>query len=186
MSDVSILQRVAPVVSVTVTRYVARGSTARQTMAASWLATNEPSPPTCENGKGLNNLRWCLNLVFGPTRGAVLLAVRDLGGKKIPPWVGESTLSLWGAANLGMAIAISTSGIWDAEQISLNIMGTLGPQMFRFCAIQQVAEVTEGASLFLLGAGIISYVAEAGLQLYIVWRKQPEEVQMRMLRLGFA
>ncbi|HYO77820.1 MAG TPA: hypothetical protein VE010_15280 [Thermoanaerobaculia bacterium] len=159
-----------------------------------WLTTEDAGAPSCTNGKGLNNLRWCLNLVFGPTRGLVFLLIRDLSGRggvrkvKIPSWVGESTLSLWGAANLGMAIAVSTSGIWDAKQISVNILSTLGPQMFRFCAIQQVANATKLASLVLLGAGIVSYFAIAGLQLAIAFGKSAdaEEVQTRMVRLGFA
>jgi hypothetical protein len=152
-----------------------------------WAIQEDAGGLGCSLGtKELNNTRWLCNAIGGPLRGYCILAVRDFAKKPVPPWVGESTLALWGVANLGWVLAITIEGgVWDAEQASENIMMTLGPQALRICPIDVVYEATYGVSLAILVGGLVSYLAIAGIHFHQTWKSQAEEADARLLQLRY-
>jgi hypothetical protein len=152
-----------------------------------WAISEDAGGLGCHLGtKELNNTRWLCNAIGGPLRGYCILVVRDLVKKKVAPWIGESTLALWGVANLGWVLAITIKGgVWDAEQASENIMLTLGPQALRICPIDKVYEATRGVSLAILVAGLLSYLPIAGIHFHQTWKSQAEEADARLLHLGY-
>ncbi len=140
----------------------------------------------CTKGP-LNNLRWLLNIIFGPLRGTLIFLFRN----KIPDdkrvLAAEGTLTLWGVAHLGFAIGVAAWGVWSAGQIVVGILSTLAPQALRFAAIKEVVKATKGISLpALIILIVLTYMVILLAQVANVFGDDAEEANHRVLALGFA
>ncbi len=150
-----------------------------------WLIADDAGGFGCKN-KELNNLRWLLNIVFGPFLGTLIFIAKLFA--KIGPTVREVTLTLWGAANLGMVIAVAAYGVTTAGQTAINILGTLAPQALRFLCLPSLAESTDGITLaVLIGLIVATYIGIAAY--YIDKAINPGDefaVQERVLTFAVA
>lgn len=135
----------------------------------------------------LNNLRWLLNIIFGPCRGTVIFLLRNKIKENLRAPVAEGTLTAWGAAHLGMAIGVAAWGVWSPGQTVVGILSTLAPQALRFAAIQKVVVATDTISLVALAVLIIlTYLVILLAQVAVVFGSDAESAHVRMLEFGFA
>ena len=122
-----------------------------------WLHNTNAGGLSCLGTTEFNNLIWVLQVVFGPMRGGLLIASASKLGKKAGR-ISDATLTLWGAAHLGMFVALAVRQD-DEEQSKTvtNILSTLGPQLLRFMAIPEVAKRVPSLTKALVGVIIVSY-----------------------------
>lgn len=80
-------------------------------MTAPWALSPEPGWPGCQPGKpDFAVTNWICQLAFGPVRGLLIAKQSIVTDPKKKIYIGEITLTLWGAANLIMAAVNFASG----------------------------------------------------------------------------
>lgn len=124
-----------------------------------WLIADGAGGFGCKD-KPLNNLRWLLNIVFGPALGFLIFLIKLKA--KLGPELREVTLTLWGAANLGMVIAVAAYGVGTFGSTAINILTTLAPQLLRFLCLPSLAEASDGITVaVLIGLIVATYLGIA-------------------------
>ena len=111
-----------------------------------WALDSSAGAPSCatEDTKGFGNTIWICQIIFGPTRGLIVIPT--------PAVVSQLSVTIWGAAHLGMVIAHTIAqDDPDTGKVVQDVLTCLGPQLFQIAANQKVAAITKEVSPAALG-----------------------------------
>lgn len=112
---------------------------------APWLIRPNVPAPGCPAGTpGFAGTIWISQIVFGPARGAVILALMNPGKPRI--YTAELTLALWGVANLTMVVwnyvALGNNDTLAQLGLARSLTNIIPGQVARALFVPDIQEAT--------------------------------------------
>jgi len=110
-----------------------------------WVMGDPEGPPFPGTADGWTQWIWITQIMFGPTRGAILLAF------EVEAPAGDLSLSIWGVVRWGveaiLAIAEADENKSNAARTTERMLVCFGPQFCKFLHVPDVVAWTDRASL---------------------------------------
>jgi len=140
------------------------GRFASSIFSTPWAMKADAGGFSCSDAQGLSNTIWLCQLLCGPSRGSILLVANMVSKGKIPTEVNDLTLTLWGAVHLGLEIWLITKGYYKNDGLKARaIMGTFGPQLFRFVLVGPLVTASKGITALALEIVVVLTFAANGI-----------------------